>query len=302
MNVKKTSKFITIAIIILLSLAFFACGANFEYDKDAALSKAKQAADCLNTGNYRALYNLLDEDLQNCKDVDNISSKFTNFIEYNKQAGKFIKYNEDEKITGLIKNDTKYIKVYFTSQCEKNKMSYEIIFDTDMDIVSVYYGTVVSSGFSTQEKGAFIATTKYSILSIADFDVNTAIQKAKDTADAINARNYNAMYKMLEENLQNGSPKDQVISSFEQIAEKTGKFIKFNDDVKYQDFKQNGVKYLSVYFTAQCEKTNAKYEVIFDKNMNIMSVAYGSVTKLTDEKNNVQWVYVREKGIKFLLK
>lgn len=302
MNVKKTSKLITIIIIIFLSLSFFACGANFEYDTDTALTKAKQAANCLNNGNYKALYNLMDKELQKNMDVDNISSNFTNFIKINEQAGKFIKYNEDEEITGLIKNETKYIKVKFTAQCEKSKIGYEIMFNTNMNIVYISYGTVDDRRYVKLENFVYIGLSGLSGVPTPDFDIDATVKKAKEVTDKINVQDFNAIYKMVDENIQNNTAQEQVIPAFERIASKTGKFINYNDDVKYQDFKYKGNKYMSVYYSGQCEKTNAIYEVIFDNNMNIVSVAYGAVVDQSNNNEKVEFVSIHGKGIKYFLK
>lgn len=302
MNVNKASKLITIIIIIFLSLSFFACGANFEYDKDAALTKAKQAADSLNIGNYKALYNLLDEELQNGMNADNLSSTFTNFIKINEQAGKFIKYNEDEEITGLIKNETKYIKVKFTAQCEKSKTGYEIMFNTNMNIVYISYGTVDDRRYVKLENFVYIGLSGLSGVPTPDFDIDATVKKAKEVTDKINVQDFNAIYKMVDKNIQNNTAQEQVIPAFERIALKTGKFINYNDDVKYQDFKYKGNKYMSVYYSAQCEKTNAIYEVIFDNNMNIVSVAYGAVIEQSNNNEKVEFVSIHGKGIKYYLK
>ncbi|MEL7569803.1 MAG: DUF3887 domain-containing protein [Eubacteriaceae bacterium] len=273
MNVKKTSKFITIAIIILLSLAFFACGANFEYDKDAALSKAKQAADCLNAGNYKALHNLLNEELQK-NSIDKLNSVFE---ETRLKAGKFIEYNDDTEMSGYIKDGTKYIKVVFTEKCEKISMKYEMMLDMDMNIAMLKYATYVDKGTMSVENGVYIASNNLLGLPLPDFDKEAAMKKAKEATDLLNIGDYTKVHKMLSEDFQSVSSVDALSAAFSQIYNQSGTFINYNDNAQINEFKKSGEKYISILFTSQCKKNEMVYEVILDTNLKIVSLAYGTV-------------------------
>ena len=129
---RKLKRFITIILAAVITLTFTACSAKsaFEFDKDAAVKRAKEVIDIVNTKDYEAIHNAFSDNAKKLTTVDGIKAAFEPIYD---KTGAFVEVKSAEAI-GLISKETKYINVYVKTQYEKGTFIHTVSSDADLNL------------------------------------------------------------------------------------------------------------------------------------------------------------------------
>lgn len=130
---KKLRVFITIVLTAVITLTFAACSPKsaFDFDKDAAIKRAKEVIDVVNTQDYDAIYNLFSDRTKEVTSADGIKAALQSILD---ATGPFVEYKSADA-TGVISQDeSKYINVYVKTKYEKVTHIYKVTFDTDLNL------------------------------------------------------------------------------------------------------------------------------------------------------------------------
>ena len=130
---KKLRKFLIIVLVTVLALTMAACAAKsaFEFDKDAAVERAKEIIDIVNTKDYEAIYNAFGEKWRKLTTVDGIKASFEPVYDI---TGAFIEIKSTEALGLIAKDGTKSINVYVKAKYEKGTFVNTVSFDTDLNL------------------------------------------------------------------------------------------------------------------------------------------------------------------------
>lgn len=130
---RKLKRFITIILAAVITLAMSACAAKsaFDFDKEAAIKRAKEVIEVVNTQNYDAIYNLFSDNVKKLTTVDGIKASFQPILD---TTGAFIEYKSAEAIGIIDKNGKKFINVYVKTKYEKVTYLYNVSFDSDLNL------------------------------------------------------------------------------------------------------------------------------------------------------------------------
>ena len=126
-----------LAVIIIMTLTSCSSSnssSNFEFDKDSAIFRAKEAVEVVNTRDYEEIVKLFREDLREQVKADEIKSALDSQL---KKAGDFTKY-ESETAVAQKQSGTEYIIVVLVCKYENSTLIFTISLDTDMNIVGLY--------------------------------------------------------------------------------------------------------------------------------------------------------------------
>lgn len=134
---RKLKRFITIILAAVITLTFTACSAKsaFEFDKEAAIKRAKEVIDIVNTKDYEAIYNAFSDNTKKLTTVDGIKASFEPIYDV---TGAFVEFKSAEAISTISKDETKYITVYVKTQYEKGTHVHTVTFDPDLNLEGFY--------------------------------------------------------------------------------------------------------------------------------------------------------------------
>lgn len=127
-------RLIPIILSAMIVLCLAACGSSFDFDKEAAVSKAEQAVTVINTRDYDDIAALFREDLRSQVSAESIESSWDTQLE---EAGAFTEY-KSETAVGKVEDETQYIVVVLVCKYENSTLTYTISLDTDLEIVGMY--------------------------------------------------------------------------------------------------------------------------------------------------------------------
>jgi hypothetical protein len=134
---KKLRKFITIIFTAVLTLTMAACAAKpaFDFDQDAAVKRAKDIVDILNTQDYDAFFNQFSDDVKKLTTAEGLKASLKPILD---AAGAFKEYKSTEALGLLAKDGTKIIDIYVKTVYEKAAHVYEVSFDTDLNLIGFH--------------------------------------------------------------------------------------------------------------------------------------------------------------------
>ncbi len=126
-----------IILIAVVTLSFAACTPKsaFDFDKDAAVKRAKEVIDVVNTRDYTALFNTFSADVQKLTTAEGLKTSFEPTLA---PLGAFSEYQSAEAISQIDKNGAKYINVFLKTKYEKGTHVYEVTLDTDMKLQGIH--------------------------------------------------------------------------------------------------------------------------------------------------------------------
>ena len=131
---KKLVKLLLLAIAAVLIFTTAACGASFDYDKDAAFSRAKEVIELSNAGDYQSVCDTFSEILSAQLSLEQLKTALDPILT---AAGSFEAY-KNIKAAGLTENDVDYIVVIAVCEYENNTHTYTISMTTDMMLTALY--------------------------------------------------------------------------------------------------------------------------------------------------------------------
>ena len=132
-NRSKIKRLAAVLLIAALAFTFAACGVKsaFDFDNEAAVSRATEVIDIVNTRDYTAVYNAFSDNAQKVTTVDGIKAAF----EPTQDAlGAFVEIKSAEAVGLIAKDGTKYITVYVKTKYEKGTVVHTVNFDTDLNL------------------------------------------------------------------------------------------------------------------------------------------------------------------------
>lgn len=130
---KKITRFMTLVLAAVLALSLTACAPKnaFDFDKDAAIQRAKEVLDVVKTQDYEAIYNAFSDNAKKLTTVDGIKAAFAPLSE---QMGAFKELKSTDAISLITKDGTKYIHVYLKATYEKGSYIHTVTFDPDLNL------------------------------------------------------------------------------------------------------------------------------------------------------------------------
>lgn len=130
---KKLKRIILIVLTTILTLAMTACTPKsaFDFDEDAAITRAKEIIDVVNTKDYAAIYALFADDAKKLTTVDGIQAAFQPILD---PLGAFVEYKSAEAVGTLDKDGNKYINVYVKTKYENTTHIYNVALNTDLGL------------------------------------------------------------------------------------------------------------------------------------------------------------------------
>ncbi|NLT13178.1 MAG: DUF3887 domain-containing protein [Clostridiales bacterium] len=130
---KRLRKFILVILAAVLTLTMAACAAKsaFEFDKDAAVQRAGEIIDIVNTKDYEAIYNAFGEETRKLTTVDGIKASFEPVYDI---TGTFIEIKSTEALGLIAKDGKEYINVYVKAAYEKGTFINTVSFDPDLNL------------------------------------------------------------------------------------------------------------------------------------------------------------------------
>jgi hypothetical protein len=82
-----------IAAVLTLTMAACAAKSAFDFDEDAAIKRAKEIIDIVNTKDYEAIFNAFGDDVRKLTTVDGIKASFAPILD---TLGAFVEYKSTE--------------------------------------------------------------------------------------------------------------------------------------------------------------------------------------------------------------
>jgi hypothetical protein len=132
---KTLKRLALIALMTVMTLTFTACKPAFEYDEDAAITRAKEVVDSINAGDYQAVYDIMDATMQAALPADKLQASFDPIL---KDSGAFVEY-KGTSTTAVTQNGTDYIVAVITCKYEKATRVYTIsLTRTDMKVGGLF--------------------------------------------------------------------------------------------------------------------------------------------------------------------
>lgn len=130
---KNIRRFFTLVLTAVIMLTFTACS-SFQYDKDAAIKRAKEIVAVTNTRDYQAVVDMLPESMQKDVTADSLKASWDTMLT---DSGAFVEYISTPT-SGITQNGVNYIVVIVTGKYENSNRTFTISFTTDMDIAGLY--------------------------------------------------------------------------------------------------------------------------------------------------------------------
>lgn len=129
---RELKRCITVLLAAVITLTFAACAAKsaFEFDKAAAIKRAEEVIDIVNTKDYEAIYNAFSDNSKKLTTVDGIKASFEPIYDV---TGAFVEVKSADAI-GQISKGMKYITVYVKVKYEKGSFIHTVSFDTDLNL------------------------------------------------------------------------------------------------------------------------------------------------------------------------
>ncbi len=109
---------LTAAAIITLA----ACGASFEYDKDAAVGKAKEVVDARNKRAYEAVFDMMNGEMQELLPAAELKKNMDPLLD---ESGAFVEY-AGAKTAGVTQKGADYVVVVLSAKYENAARVYTI--------------------------------------------------------------------------------------------------------------------------------------------------------------------------------
>ncbi|NLA87610.1 MAG: DUF3887 domain-containing protein [Clostridiales bacterium] len=130
---KRLRKFLIFVLVAVVTLTMAACAAKsaFEFDEDAAIERAKEVIDIVQSQDYEAIFNAFGDDTRKLTTVDGIKASFEPVFEI---TGAFIEIKSSETLGLIAKDGNKYINVYVKASYEKGTFVNTVSFDTDLNL------------------------------------------------------------------------------------------------------------------------------------------------------------------------
>ncbi len=130
---KRLRKFIIVALAAVLTLTMAACTAKsaFEFDEEAAIARAKEVIDIVQSQDYEAIFNAFGDDARKLTTIDGIKASFEPVYEI---TGAFIEIKSTSTLGLIAKDGNKYINVYVKAAYEKGTFVNTVSFDTDLNL------------------------------------------------------------------------------------------------------------------------------------------------------------------------
>lgn len=129
---KKLKRLFAIAMTIAIALTVTACAKSaFDFDEDAAITRAKEVVDVVNTKDYEAIYNAFGENTRALTTADDIKAAFEPIVD---PLGAFQEYKSTEAVGIIDKNGTKYIQVFVKTVYDNVTHVYQVTFDTELNL------------------------------------------------------------------------------------------------------------------------------------------------------------------------
>lgn len=125
-------KVLIIILAAVITLTFSACAKPaFDFDKDAAIRRAEEVIDVVNTRDYEAIFNLFSERTKALTSVDAIKAAFQPILDL---TGSFSAFKSADATSVINQDGSKYINVYVKTKYEKVTRVYKVTFDPDLNL------------------------------------------------------------------------------------------------------------------------------------------------------------------------
>lgn len=122
-------KLIKLAALVLTAaaiLALAACGASFEYDKDAAVGKAKEVVDAVNKRDFEAVFDMMNDEMQEQFPAAELRNRLDPLLD---ASGAFKEYG-NARTAGVTQKGADLIVVVIASKYERTTYIYTITLTT----------------------------------------------------------------------------------------------------------------------------------------------------------------------------
>lgn len=107
----------------------------FDFDKDAAINRAKEVLAMLHTGDYAALYSCFDLETQKLTTVEKLKAAFEPYLT---PVGGFVAIEGADATAIIDKNGTKYIQVTLNTKYEKKTYLYTVSFNPELGLEGIH--------------------------------------------------------------------------------------------------------------------------------------------------------------------
>lgn len=130
-------KLITVVLAAVITLTMAACAAKsaFEFDKDTAITRAKEIVDIVNAKDYDGFFNAFSDDVKKLTTAEGLKASLAPVLD---AAGAFKEYKSAEALGLIAKDGTKIIDVYVKTKYEATTHVYEVSFDTDLNLIGFH--------------------------------------------------------------------------------------------------------------------------------------------------------------------
>lgn len=129
----KKAAAVTLAVLLLICSA---CAGNaFEFDKEEAVSAAKEVAELVHAQDYEALHGLFREDVRPLITAEALQAAVQPILE---QAGAFQEYEKADAASYKDKQYGDLITVALKAKYENAALTYTISFDRDYALMGLY--------------------------------------------------------------------------------------------------------------------------------------------------------------------
>jgi hypothetical protein len=133
---KTLRKFIIVVLSAILTLTFAACAKSaFDFDKDAAVTRAKEVVDIINAQDYDMFYNTFSDDVKKLTTAEDLKASLGPVLD---AAGAFKESKSTQALGIIAKDGTKIIDVYIKAKYENVTHVYEVSFDTDLNLIGFH--------------------------------------------------------------------------------------------------------------------------------------------------------------------
>jgi hypothetical protein len=118
----KLRKLAALVLTVTAILTLAACGASFDYDKDAAVRKAKEVVDAVNKRDYEAVFDMMNGEMQEVLPASELKKNMDPVLD---DSGAFSEY-ASVKTAGVTQKGVDYIVVVVSAKYENAARVYTI--------------------------------------------------------------------------------------------------------------------------------------------------------------------------------
>ena len=127
-------RFLLLALAVVVIFSAAGCGASFEYDEEAYVTRAKEVIELANQSDYEAICAMFNDDMAAALTCQQLEESIDPILT---AAGSFVQYDA-VKTQGTTQNGVNYIVVAAVCQYENSTQTYTISLTTDMMVGGLY--------------------------------------------------------------------------------------------------------------------------------------------------------------------